>query len=163
MATVVLSFSREVLVEQRYQAIVAALTAINRHLAAVYRQLSGGLGDAYCSFTAEKRLLFEEGVTLSVRPDHHKWRPFASLSGGQQSLATLALSFALQVTMNRHLNHWRLNCSKTPNARGKRIELTCMTAAARHAVCWVLQTTFQARHSRESIHCLEFETLLAFD
>ncbi len=30
------------------------------------------------------------------RPDAHAWRPFAALSGGQQALATLALSFALQ-------------------------------------------------------------------
>ena len=30
------------------------------------------------------------------RPDRHKWRAFRMLSGGQQALATLALSFALQ-------------------------------------------------------------------
>ena len=30
------------------------------------------------------------------RPDARAWRPFAALSGGQQALATLALSFALQ-------------------------------------------------------------------
>lgn len=30
------------------------------------------------------------------RPDAHRSRPFALLSGGQQALATLALSFALQ-------------------------------------------------------------------
>ena len=30
------------------------------------------------------------------RPDNHRWRPFNSLSGGQQALATLALSFAMQ-------------------------------------------------------------------
>ncbi len=30
------------------------------------------------------------------RPDTHRSRPFGSLSGGQQALATLALSFALQ-------------------------------------------------------------------
>lgn len=30
------------------------------------------------------------------RPDAHRSRPFASLSNGQQALATLALSFALQ-------------------------------------------------------------------
>ena len=30
------------------------------------------------------------------RPDNRSWRPFPALSGGQQALATLALSFALQ-------------------------------------------------------------------
>ena len=30
------------------------------------------------------------------RPDNRAWRPFLALSGGQQALATLALSFALQ-------------------------------------------------------------------
>ena len=30
------------------------------------------------------------------RPDNRAWRPFPALSGGQQALATLALSFALQ-------------------------------------------------------------------
>ena len=29
------------------------------------------------------------------RPDNRSWRPFSALSGGQQALATLALSFAL--------------------------------------------------------------------
>ena len=33
---------------------------------------------------------------LFCRPDAHRSRPFGSLSGGQQALATLALSFALQ-------------------------------------------------------------------
>ena len=32
----------------------------------------------------------------ACRPDAHRSRPFGSLSGGQQALATLALSFALQ-------------------------------------------------------------------
>jgi chromosome segregation ATPase len=45
----------------------------------------------------ERRLLFSQGVTLHVQPDGQAWRQFAMLSGGQQALATLALSFALQV------------------------------------------------------------------
>jgi hypothetical protein len=36
------------------------------------------------------------GCTPRLRPDEHRWRPFASLSGGQQALASLALSLALQ-------------------------------------------------------------------
>jgi hypothetical protein len=45
----------------------------------------------------ERRLLFSQGVTLHVQPDGQAWRQFGMLSGGQQALATLALSFALQV------------------------------------------------------------------
>lgn len=58
----------------------------------------GGAGTAYLSYTLERQLLFTEGVTLHVRPgDAARWRPFASLSGGQQALGALALSLALQV------------------------------------------------------------------
>lgn len=62
----------------------------------VYQFLTGWLGDAYLQFTADRRLLFVSGVTFNVRPDQHRWRPFASLSGGQQALSTLALAFAMQ-------------------------------------------------------------------
>lgn len=54
---------------------------------------------AYCSYTAERRLLFSQGVTLHVQPDGRTWRKLGMLSGGQRSLATLALSFALQVCL----------------------------------------------------------------
>lgn len=37
-----------------------------------------------------------EHCSICCRPDGHFSRPFGSLSGGQQALATLALSFALQ-------------------------------------------------------------------
>lgn len=44
--------------------------------------------------------LFNSSVTShpigACRPDRVRWRPFPSLSGGQQALATLALCFALQ-------------------------------------------------------------------
>jgi DNA repair exonuclease SbcCD ATPase subunit len=85
------------LVAERYNKLASALRCINEPLAGIYRQLTGGVGDAYCSYTLEKTLLFREGVTLHVRPDHKRWRTFAMLSGGQQALAALALSFALQV------------------------------------------------------------------
>ena len=87
------------LVDERYNKLASALRCINEPLAGIYRQLTGGVGDAYCSYTLEKTLLFREGVTLHVRPDHQRWRTFAMLSGGQQALAALALSFALQVSV----------------------------------------------------------------
>ena len=85
------------LIDERYEKLAGALKGINEPLAGIYRQLTGGVGDAYCSYSLEKTLLFREGVALYVRPDHHRWRSFAMLSGGQQALAALALSFALQV------------------------------------------------------------------
>ena len=48
------------------------------------------------SYTEDVVAAFTDGVTFHVRPDRRRWRAFSSLSGGQQALATLALSFALQ-------------------------------------------------------------------
>jgi chromosome segregation ATPase len=62
----------------------------------VYQFLTSWVGDAYLQYTSDKLLLFTMGITLNVRPDCQRWRPFAILSGGQQALAALALSFAFQ-------------------------------------------------------------------
>jgi hypothetical protein len=84
---------------------VSALHAINDRLPRIYRTLTGaaadGAGDATCSFLEAGVLA--EGVSLVVRPPGQRWRAFASLSGGQQALAALALSFALQVFVNQLL------------------------------------------------------------
>jgi hypothetical protein len=64
----------------------------------VYRALAGEAGcNAHCSFSESQ--LFEEGIALVVRPPGSRWRSFSALSGGQQALAALALSFALQDVM----------------------------------------------------------------
>ncbi|KAK9828821.1 hypothetical protein WJX72_002267 [[Myrmecia] bisecta] len=88
--------AKEALETERFALFESAMKLVNAQLTTIYQRLSGGQGDAYCSYTAEKLMLFADGVTFNVRPDSSKWRPFASLSGGQQSLASLALSFALQ-------------------------------------------------------------------
>ena len=41
-------------------------------------------------------ICFALKLLVLCRPDAYRSRPFGSLSGGQQALATLALSFALQ-------------------------------------------------------------------
>jgi hypothetical protein len=75
---------------------VAALTALNAALPRVYRALAASpSADAHCDFSEAQ--LFSEGIALAVRPPGQRWRPFGVLSGGQQALAALALSFALQV------------------------------------------------------------------
>lgn len=38
-------------------------------------------------------------LSCACRPDNRCWRAFGALSGGQQALASLALTFALQVCM----------------------------------------------------------------
>ncbi|KAI3436873.1 hypothetical protein D9Q98_006283 [Chlorella vulgaris] len=81
---------------ERYQRFHAALTSVNGSLTGIYSRLTGGQGDAYCSYANDVLGAFTEGVTFHVRPDRQRWRPFGSLSGGQQALATLALCFALQ-------------------------------------------------------------------
>lgn len=40
---------------------------------------------------------FSEGVVLSIMPPKKSWRPIANLSGGEKTLASLALVFALHV------------------------------------------------------------------
>lgn len=76
---------------------VTALRSINASLPRIYRTLTGApSGDAHCAFSEAQ--LFEEGVGLVVRPPGQRWRAFGALSGGQQALAALALSFSLQVS-----------------------------------------------------------------
>ena len=40
---------------------------VNTKLSAVYQQLTGGQGDAYCSYIEDKLAAFTEGVTFHVR------------------------------------------------------------------------------------------------
>ncbi|KAJ7570082.1 hypothetical protein O6H91_01G106400 [Diphasiastrum complanatum] len=79
----------------RYITFERAMKKVNMALSKVYGKLTKH-GDAYLTYTEEKSLLFLDGVHLHVRPDRHKWRSFSSLSGGQQALVALALSFSLQ-------------------------------------------------------------------
>lgn len=89
----------EKMLDERYSCLLSVLQSLNVQLDKVYNQLTGGCGKAYCSYTAERGLLFSQGVTLHVQPDGSTWRRLGMLSGGQKALATLALSFALQVKL----------------------------------------------------------------
>eukprot|EP00899_Mesostigma_viride_P020500 jgi/Mesvir1/28451/Mv15874-RA.1 len=89
---------------QRHESFTAAMEKVNAHLGAIYRQLNPS-GDAYCSYAQDDPgLLFANGVTFNVRPDKHKWRAFSCLSGGQQALASLALSLSLQAVFPSPFN-----------------------------------------------------------
>lgn len=91
-----LQATQDELSRYRHQCFCAGLASINQQLAHVYDMLTGHQGAATCTFTDDPALLFLDGIVLNVRPDQHMWRPFNSLSGGQQALACLALSFAMQ-------------------------------------------------------------------
>eukprot|EP00955_Chlamydomonas_euryale_P051940 355021-Chlamydomonas_euryale.AAC.3 len=88
--------SRDQICDKRYKILSNALLRINSALTSCYQFLTGYQGDAYLQYTLDKDLLHMLGVTLCVRPDVHRWRSFAILSGGQKSLSTLALAFAMQ-------------------------------------------------------------------
>ena len=62
----------------------------------VYWQLNRGCNARAECQTSPCIEFYVKTLLACCRPDAHRSRPFASLSGGQQALATLALSFALQ-------------------------------------------------------------------
>lgn len=80
---------------------------------------------AYCSYTAERLLLFSQGVTLHVQPDGRTWRKLGMLSGGQRSLATLALSFALQVCLVGSALFLPRRIPKVTNTHVQTVVLAC--------------------------------------
>ena len=69
-----LEMDRERLQGERFARFHAALGAINGQLSATFQTLTGQQGDAYLSWTQERLLCFEDGVTLNIR--------WASLNGG---------------------------------------------------------------------------------
>lgn len=113
--------------DDRYNQLTSALHVINHHLPKVYKFLTAEQGDALLSYAQDRRLLFAEGVTLNIRPDGHRWWQFSSLSGGQQALAMLALSFALQAA------------SPSPFYFFDEIDAALDTASARRVAEYILQ------------------------
>lgn len=83
----------DALTQQRHQEFMSGLRAISGHLRNLYALITAG-------GTAELELVdtldpFAEGVAFSVMPPRKTWRPIANLSGGEKTLASLALVFAL--------------------------------------------------------------------
>ena len=62
-----LEADKERLQRERFSRFHAALGAVNGQLSAVYRSLAGHQGDAYLTWTQERLLCFEDGVTLNIR------------------------------------------------------------------------------------------------
>ena len=59
----------------------------------VYSEITNG-GDAELSLK-DKHDPFSEGVLFEVRPKHKTWKQMAKLSGGEKTLSSLSLIFAL--------------------------------------------------------------------
>ena len=78
---------------QRHSDFMTGLRLITQHLRQMYSLITMG-------GTAELELVdsldpFSEGVAFSVMPPRKSWKAIANLSGGEKTLASLALVFAL--------------------------------------------------------------------
>ena len=78
---------------RRYEALSSAVHALNTEASRIYRILTNNSGDLLLSLSESRLLAFRLGVTLNVRPPNQNgaWMEYARLSGGQQSLASMAL------------------------------------------------------------------------
>ncbi|KAA6399222.1 MAG: hypothetical protein EZS28_005249 [Streblomastix strix] len=83
--------------EERMNKLTAAVTLLNSHYSRIYRLLTDDEGDAQLtSHTSSKTLAMRMGIGMMVRPPSSTrvWVDFSQLSGGQQSLASIALLLA---------------------------------------------------------------------
>ena len=66
---------------------------INSKLIEMYRLLTKG-GDAELEL-ADSLDPFNEGISFTVRPNKKSWKSMSNLSGGEKTLSSLSLIFAL--------------------------------------------------------------------
>lgn len=78
---------------QRLQEFYAGYTIISQKLREMYRMITRG-GDAELEF-ADSTDPFSEGIVFTVRPPNKSWKKMANLSGGEKTLSSLSLVFAL--------------------------------------------------------------------
>ncbi|EIW71748.1 hypothetical protein TREMEDRAFT_27197 [Tremella mesenterica DSM 1558] len=79
----------------RLEEFMAGFTAISAKLKEMYQMITMG-GNAEIELI-DSMDPFSEGVVLSIMPPKKSWRAIANLSGGEKTLASLALVFALHV------------------------------------------------------------------
>jgi len=78
---------------QRMEEFKTGFTIITRKLKEMYRTITNG-GDAELEW-ADSLDPFSEGINFSVRPPKKSWKRISNLSGGEKTLSSLALIFAL--------------------------------------------------------------------
>lgn len=89
-----MSKQRDDLQRQRYQAFMTGFNYISMKLKQVYQQITDERGDA--DLEVEDSVdPFSQGISYSVRPPEKSWKTIGKLSGGERTLASLALIFAL--------------------------------------------------------------------
>ncbi|KAG6545761.1 hypothetical protein Mapa_012722 [Marchantia paleacea] len=80
-------------VSRRLDDFMAGFNAISLKLKEMYQMITLG-GDAELELV-DSLDPFAEGVVFSVRPPKKSWKNIANLSGGEKTLSSLALVFAL--------------------------------------------------------------------
>lgn len=83
----------EMLRKQRMEEFKAGFLTITRKLKEMYRMITSG-GDAELEW-ADSLDPFSEGINFSVRPNKKSWKRISNLSGGEKTLSSLSLIFAL--------------------------------------------------------------------
>ncbi|CAG9311751.1 unnamed protein product [Blepharisma stoltei] len=78
---------------RRLQEFNTGFTMISQKLREMYRMITRG-GDAELEF-ADSTDPFSEGIVFTVRPPNKSWKKMANLSGGEKTLSSLSLVFAL--------------------------------------------------------------------
>eukprot|EP01094_Clydonella_sp_ATCC50884_P020685 TRINITY_DN4347_c0_g2_i1.p1 TRINITY_DN4347_c0_g2~~TRINITY_DN4347_c0_g2_i1.p1 ORF type:complete len:1334 (+),score=421.86 TRINITY_DN4347_c0_g2_i1:39-4004(+) len=78
---------------KRYEDFMRGYSMINTKLKQMYRMITLG-GDAELEFV-DTLDPFSEGLVFSVRPPKKSWKNIANLSGGEKTLSSLSLVFAL--------------------------------------------------------------------
>eukprot|EP00361_Fabrea_salina_P006434 CAMPEP_0202439884 /NCGR_PEP_ID=MMETSP1345-20130828/36398_1 /ASSEMBLY_ACC=CAM_ASM_000843 /TAXON_ID=342563 /ORGANISM="Fabrea Fabrea salina" /LENGTH=474 /DNA_ID=CAMNT_0049054441 /DNA_START=632 /DNA_END=2056 /DNA_ORIENTATION=- len=78
---------------KRLHEFTIGFTLISQKLKEMYRMITRG-GDAELEF-ADSTDPFAEGIIFTVRPPSKSWKKMANLSGGEKTLSSLALVFAL--------------------------------------------------------------------
>merc|ERR1712228_590627 len=77
----------------RFDSFMSGFSQITKKLKEMYRMLTCG-GDAELELV-DSIDPFSEGVIFSVRPPSKSWKNISNLSGGEKTLSSLALVFAL--------------------------------------------------------------------
>ena len=79
--------------QRRQNEFMEGFNIINSKLIEMYRLLTKG-GDAELEL-ADSLDPFNEGITFTVRPNRKSWKSMSNLSGGEKTLSSLSLIFAL--------------------------------------------------------------------
>lgn len=83
----------DMLKQQRQEEFLTGLRQINSHLKEIYQLITlGGNADLDLVDSLDP---FSEGVVFSVMPPKKSWKAIGNLSGGEKTLSSLALIFAL--------------------------------------------------------------------